>query len=98
MAKVEVPAGAGPAGENMFTRLDEQNPGAFDLTYVTQRLIQHQRMVELFTREAKNGQSPALKQFAADNLPLLQKNTQTLEDMQRRLTEQHQSPGPAKGK
>ncbi len=97
LAKVEVPAGKGPAGENMVSRLDDQNPGAFDLSYVTQRLIQHKRMVDLFTREAENGQSPALKRFAADTLPLVQTNTQTLEGLQKRLTEQHQSQQPPKG-
>jgi putative membrane protein len=98
VAEVEVPKEPGPAAENMFTQLDDETPGAFDLAYATQRLTQHQRMVELFEREAENGKSPALRRFAADTLPLLQKNTRALEDLQKQLTKQHQTQTPAKGK
>ncbi len=94
LAKLEQPAGPGPAGENMITRLDDENTEAFDLTYVTQRLVQHRRMVEAFQREAENGKSPPLKRFAADNLPLVQKNTQTLEALQQDLVKKRQSQTP----
>jgi putative membrane protein len=98
LANVEEPASPGEAGENMINRLDDENTNAFDLTYATQGAIQHKRMVELFQREAQNGQSPPLKRFAADNLPLLKKNAQTLEDLQKDLVKKHQAQTPPQGK
>jgi putative membrane protein len=98
LANVEEPVSPGEAGENMITRLDDENTDAFDLTYATQRAVQHKRMVALFEREAKNGQSPPLKRFAADNLPLLQKNAASLDELQKQLVQKRQSQSPPQGK
>jgi putative membrane protein len=55
-------------------KLKALNGAAFDRTYVRQEIQDHKDTIALFRKEAKSGQDPQLKQFAAQTLPTLEQH------------------------
>jgi putative membrane protein len=56
------------------TRLATLQGAAFDRAYIQQMVKDHEADVRLFSTEAREGQDPELKRFAADTLPILEKH------------------------
>ena len=57
-------------------RLSKLNGAAFDRTYAQEEVKDHKETIALFEKEAKSGQDPKLKAFAAETLPTLQRHLQ----------------------
>jgi putative membrane protein len=66
---------------DMMAQLQKLRGHAFDRTYMTGQVADHEAAVSLFQNEAQNGTDPAIKAFAAKELPTLQSHL----EMARRL-------------
>lgn len=62
-------------------RLLELEGDDFDRAFLRAQLEDHQQMVSLFEREAKEGEDPELKQFARGCVPVLQQHLQQIQGM-----------------
>jgi putative membrane protein len=60
-------------------RLKGLNGAAFDRAYMEAQVKDHKETVALFEKEAKSGQDPQLKQFAAQTLPTLKEHMEMAE-------------------
>jgi putative membrane protein len=60
------------AHTDMMKNLQMLRGRAFDRAYMTGEVADHQAAVTLFQNEAQNGTDPAVKAFAAKDLPVLQ--------------------------
>jgi len=69
---MRLPAGLDPTDQQTRVALTNDEGAAFDRAYIESQIEAHERAVELFEDEAREGPDPAIKQFAADALPTLQ--------------------------
>lgn len=60
--------------EAMYNRLEKLSGVAFDKAYVADMLKDHEADVKEFQKEAHSGQDAAIKNFAAQTLPVLQEH------------------------
>ena len=72
--KVELPVKPSKRQRKRIDALNEATPENFDKTYAQQQVKAHRRAVELFDRYAEGGDNPALKQFAANILPIVKQH------------------------
>jgi putative membrane protein len=72
--KYNVPTALDPKGQKMMDELNAADPAKFDSIYVRMQTQAHMDAVALFERYAKQGDEPALKEFAAKTLPTLQEH------------------------
>jgi putative membrane protein len=72
--KLSIPTTLAPDDQAMVNRLKPLTGSAFDRAYMSQMVQDHTQAVALFSTEARNGQQPELKQFAATTLPALQEH------------------------
>ncbi len=72
--KVELPVKPSKRQRKRIDALNEATPENFDKTYAQQQVKAHRRAVELFDRYAEGGGTPALKQFAANILPIVKQH------------------------
>ncbi len=52
----------------------------FDKGYIEGEVPEHRKTIALFQKEAKSGQNPDLKTFAANTLPTLQRHLRMAQD------------------
>lgn len=71
--KLEVSADP-TVGDKVKQLILDQRDESFDLAYANNQVEAHKKAVELFEEEAKNGQDPELKAFAAQTLPKLKEH------------------------
>jgi putative membrane protein len=67
--------------EKIVEKIAEMRGAQFDRAYVRHLLQDHRKAVALFTAEAKNGQDPALKEFAEKTLPTLKEHLQMAQEL-----------------
>ena len=72
--KVELPGKPSKRQRKRIDALNEATPENFDKTYAQQQVKSHGRAVELFDGYAEGGGNPALKQFAANILPIVKQH------------------------
>jgi len=60
--------------QGMIKVLSGAKPEDFDKIYAQQQVNAFKRAVDLFDRYAEQGENPALKQFAANMLPVMKRN------------------------
>lgn len=72
--KYNVPTALDPNGQKMMDELNAADPAKFDSIYVRMQTQAHKDAVALFDSYAKQGDEPALKEFAAKTLPTLQEH------------------------
>lgn len=71
-----LPSQPSPQDVAQTRRLRGLNGAAFDQACAQDQLRAHQQAVALFRQEANNGKDPALKGFAQQTLPILQRHLQ----------------------
>jgi putative membrane protein len=81
---VEPPASPDLGSQAKGAAMDVLPGKTFDSQYVSSQLDDHKETLELFQREAQEGQDPDLRAFAAEGVPIIQKHISQLEELQRR--------------
>jgi putative membrane protein len=74
IAPADVTAGLDATGKTDLDRLRGAAADRFDATYVAEQTVAHQKAVDLFNGYAKAGDNRALKAFAQETLPTLEKH------------------------
>jgi putative membrane protein len=69
---ISLPSGISASHERTFQRLVMLKPSRFDFAYAAQMVTEHEREIEAFQQELKDGKNPSLRAFAAKTLPQLQ--------------------------
>lgn len=70
------------AREN-YDNLARLSGAEFDRAFVRQMIKDHEETVELFRREAENGQNQQLKSWAKNTLPVLEQHLQDVRNLER---------------
>lgn len=60
-----------PAQRKVADRLAQRSGDAFDRSYLNQMVLDHEKTIAVFRREARSGRDPELRAFAAATLPTL---------------------------
>lgn len=76
---VSLPKGIAPEDKPQMAKLSNLSGPAFDKTYATAMVKDHQADTKDFTKEAHSGKDRATAQFAAKTLPTLQMTEQMAE-------------------
>jgi putative membrane protein len=79
---VKIPAEPDRKRVEMLKALTDAKPEEFDALYIKQQVKAHTKAEKLFDAYAERGDNPALKQFAANTLPVIKqhlKDAQTLQ-------------------
>jgi putative membrane protein len=74
--KIKAPTAPDKRHAAAADRLKKMSGAEFDRSYMKGQIEDHEKTVQLFQKEAKSGQDPKLKAFAADTLPVLQHHLQ----------------------
>jgi putative membrane protein len=67
-----LPTGLDGAHEKMLDKLKGLSGGAFDKQYDSDQVAGHKDAESLFSRYAKSGENPALKDWASQTLPMIE--------------------------
>ena len=59
------------------------NPEEFDALYIKQQVKAHTKAEKMFDAYAERGDNPAVKQFAANTLPMIQQHLKEAEKLQK---------------
>ena len=70
----KVPTSTGATQEADYLLLKARSGHSFDKAFAEQSVKDHQTTIELFEKEAKEGDDPALKAFAEKTLPTLKEH------------------------
>lgn len=62
-------------------QLDSLMGNSFDSAFIAQQVTDHQNAINLFQNEIDNGNAPAIKAYANNNLPKLQSHKQTADSL-----------------
>jgi putative membrane protein len=76
-----VPAEMNEHRQKMEEALARKQGDNFDREYMRHMVNDHEKAVQLFSKEAQDGKDPALKDFAAKTLPTLQEHLQMARDL-----------------
>jgi len=80
-SNLQLPAEPKPQQSAMSSKLRNLKGAAFDQSYIQHQVQDHQTTIQLFEREAKSGQDPALKEFAQKTLPILRQHLQMAQQL-----------------
>src|SRR5262245_40424130 len=69
--QIQIPAELPPDATATKEQMNALSGGDFDRQYMTHMVMDHEKAVDLFTKQAESGQDPDLKQFAEKTLPTL---------------------------
>jgi putative membrane protein len=83
---IEVPMGMNEKHQQIAEKLAKLQGAEFDRAYIRAMVKDHEKAVELFSKEAQQGQDADLKAFAAETLPTLQEHL----NMVNELAQQHE--------
>jgi putative membrane protein len=83
---IEVPAEMNKKHQKIADKLAKLQGEEFDRAYIRAMVKDHEKAVELFSKEAQQGQDPDLKAFAAETLPTLQEHLTMVNE----LAQQHE--------
>lgn len=72
--KWTVPKNVNKEQQAMMTKLEKLSGAELDRHYMEDMVKDHEKAVELFSKQAEQGSDPELKQFAADTLPTLRQH------------------------
>ena len=71
---VKIPTAVNKKQKKMLDALTAAKPEDFDQLYIKQQVKAHSKVVELFDAYAERGDNQALKQFAANTLPVMKEH------------------------
>ena len=80
-----LPSGLTAKDEAMYNRLEKLSGVAFDKAYVADMVKDHQADVKEFEKEQRTGKDPAIKNFAAQTLPVLQEHLEKIKSIHSKL-------------
>ena len=80
-AKVDVPNAVDPKHQSRIDKLSKLSGTEFDRAVLKDLTKDHEQDVREFQLEARNGNDPAVKEFANKNLPTLQQNLETAKNV-----------------
>jgi putative membrane protein len=83
---IEVPTEMNEKHQQLAEKLAKLRVAEFDRAYIRAMVKDHEEAVELFSKEAQQGQDADLKAFAAETLPTLQEHL----NMVNELAQQHE--------
>jgi putative membrane protein len=83
---IEVPTEMNEKHQQLAEKLAKLQGTEFDRAYIRAMVKDHEKAVELFSKEAQQGQDNDLKAFAAETLPTLQEHL----NMVKELAQQHE--------
>ena len=80
---VKLPAEPDKKRAEMLKALADAKPEEFDALYIRQQIKAHTKAEKLFDAYAERGDNPALKQFAANTLPMIQQHLKDARKLQK---------------
>jgi Domain of unknown function (DUF4142) len=86
VANVPLPENAGLDHAAQTAELEKLNGAAFDVAYLRQQLLEHQKTVTLLQGEMSQGQDAALQRHAMESLPVVLEHLQMAQAIFARLT------------
>ena len=90
---LKLPDGMSKHDQAVYSKLSKLTGEAFDRAYAKEMVSDHRKDIDDFEQEARGGQNQAIKNFAEQTLPTLQKHLKHAREMQRTVSQ----PGGAKG-
>lgn len=69
------------------TKLESQRGANFDAAYMDSQVRDHEKTVQLLTRQINSGQDAKLKAFAQETLPVVQHHLEMAKDLQKKARE-----------
>lgn len=82
-AGLTVPKGLGPEQEKMVKPFEKLKGAAFDRRFGTTMVTGHRRAIAEYKKESQDGQNAAVKQYATNALPVLEKHLQAAMGLQK---------------
>ncbi|HYE61977.1 MAG TPA: DUF4142 domain-containing protein [Phycisphaerales bacterium] len=83
---IDVPTQLPQDHKSMVQKFNQLNGAEFDREFVTHMVQSHQKSVDLFDRQARQGEDAQVRAFAARTLPTLRQHLQMAKDLQQNLT------------
>ena len=80
---IKIPAEPDKKRAEMLKALADTKPEEFDALYIKQQVKVHTKAEKLFDAYAERGDNPALKQFAANTLPVIKQHLKDAEKLQK---------------
>src|SRR5690606_21598917 len=71
-----------PEAQQQFDKLKNLRGADFDREFAMQMISDHQKAIELFTKQSENGQDAELKKLASEALPKLRHHLTRIEQLQ----------------
>ncbi len=71
-----------PEAQQQFDKLKNLRGADFGREFIMQMVSDHQKAIELFTRQSESGQDPELKKLASETLPKLRQHLTRIEQLQ----------------
>jgi len=81
----QLPSSPDPKDQATTDHLQNLNGQQFDQAFLKHAVMDHQKDIKEFQKEADSGKDPQLKQFAQQQLPTLQKHLQMAQQAQQSL-------------
>jgi putative membrane protein len=81
-AGIDVPKGLDKKHDEMIAPLAKLKGAAFDKRFTHEMVAGHTAAIAAYTHESQNGQNPALKAYATDALPVLEKHENDAKQLQ----------------
>ena len=78
---ITLPAAPGTDEAQQSQKLQSLSGKDFDRQFVQNEVADHKKTIAEFQKEAQSGSDPALKAFAQQSIPVLQKHLQTAESL-----------------
>lgn len=85
-ANVPLPEKRDPDSEAQRAELDKLRGKAFDLAYIRQQIVEHQKTITLLEWEIGNGQDDALQRYATQTLPVVLEHLEMAQGIAAQLT------------
>ncbi|MGE0260256.1 MAG: DUF4142 domain-containing protein [Alphaproteobacteria bacterium] len=85
-AGLQLPSGLDDEHRALREHLDELSGADFDVAYAQAQLQDHQRTSQLLAYEIGNGQDQALRDFAAESLPMIRSHLEMAQNIARTAT------------
>jgi putative membrane protein len=80
-ARVPLPSESDPDHRAMEDRLQQTTGTQFDLDYMREQLVDHQKTAQLLAWEIDSGEDGDLRQFASETLPIIYHHLRMTQDI-----------------
>ncbi|MBL7706679.1 MAG: DUF4142 domain-containing protein [Taibaiella sp.] len=84
----DMPGIADAADDEAYEQLSKKKGDAFDKAFAQQMVKDHEKVIRLFTMQAENGKDEALKNWAAQKLPVLKEHLEHAKRLQETVKQQ----------